>query len=212
MKKTIFILITLSVMLTFNTNLQALIDMNDIVPAFPVEEQSQIESAVIEGAVRFLEAQSHSNLLLKEYENSAKQPFNFSAALEHAENTIRELKQSTEEYVKAIDLGKQSGYVEETLQKFKNFNYDSFTSNKQLNNDTMVLVKSYLSGGNILGAYQQKVDHISEILVTLEQIKEKLTVQQLPDISLFWQLLQQFSKSSLFGNYCTMTASEIFAR
>jgi len=208
MKKTIFILIVLF----FTLTLQALVDMNDIVPAFTGEAQGQIEGAVIEGAIHFLQAKSHSDLLLMEYEKSANQPFNFSAALDHAEKAIGELEKSIEEYEKSVSLGKQAGYVDEILQKFKNFNYDGFSADKRLNNDVMVLVKSYFSAGNILGAYQQNVDHIGEILITMEQIKEKLKINQLADITLFWQLVQRFSKAALFGNYCTITAATIFTQ
>jgi hypothetical protein len=212
MKKVIFILIVVCIGFTLTVTLEGLIDMNDIVPVFPGTEQAQIEGAVIEGAICFLEAKSQSDLLLKEYEKSARQPFNFPAALDHTEKAVAELEKALEEYEKSITVGKQAGYVSEIIQKFKNFDYDAFASGKQLNHDIMVLVKSYFSGGNILGAYRQNLDHIGEILITLEQIKEKLTANQLPDISLFWQLTQQFSKASLFGNYCTMTAAAIFAQ
>lgn len=212
MKKIIFILIILFFTVTFTLTLRGLVQMNDIVPAFPDEERGAIEGAVIEGAVRFLEAKSQMALLLKEYELSAKQPFDFSAALAHAEKAAGELEISLEEYEKSITICKQAGYVDEIIQKFKNFNYDAFASEKQLNSDIMVLVKAYFSGGNIMGAYRQNVDHISGILTILEQIKEKLTAGQSPDVSLFWQLSRQFSKASLFGNYCTMTAAAVFAQ
>ena len=76
----------------------------------------------------------------------------------------------------------------------------------------MEVVKAYVSGGNILGLYQQNVEYLGEILITLNLVAEKCTAQQSPDISLLWQLLQQFSKAALFGNYCTVTATAVFSQ
>ena len=193
-------------------NLHPLIDMNDIIPVFPPEKQAQIEGSVIEGAIHFLEAQSQVNLLLKEVERSARQPLDHASALAHADKAISELEKSIEQYDQAISVGKQKGYLDEKIQKFKIFNYDVFGSARGLNRDVMTVVKAYFTAGNILGAYQQRVEHLSEILIILHQIKEKLTDQQTPDISLVWNLYQRFSEASLFGNYCTITANAVFAQ
>ncbi len=207
MRKTSFLLIGLF----FAFTLQALVNMNDIIPVFPEGDRAQIESAVIEGAIHYLQGKSQADLLLCEYEKSARQTLDFDAALGYADKTIAELELSLDEYGKSIDLGKQAGYVQQTIQKFKSFNYDSYTALKSLDSDTMVTVKAYFSGGNILGAYRQNADNIAGILVTLRQIREKLAAGQVPDVSTFWQLNRQFAGASLFGNYCTMTAQAVFA-
>jgi hypothetical protein len=207
MKKIIFVVITLVLSLT----LSAFIEMNDIVPAFPEEEQGAIESAVIQGAIYFLQAKSQADLLLGEVEKSAKQPLNYSSALICTEKAIAELEKSIDEYHQAITCAKRAGYIDDVIQKFKNFNYDAFASEKKLNRDIMAVVKAYFSGGNIIGVYRQYVEYLGEILITLHLIDDKLSADLLPDISLSWQLLQQFSRASLFGNYCTLTATAIFS-
>lgn len=190
----------------------AFIEMNDIVPAFPGEVQGTIENAVIQGAIHFLQAKSQADLLLAEVEKSAKQPLDYSSALAYTEKAIAEVEKSINEYHQAITSGKRAGYIDEVIQKFKNFNYDAFTSENKLNRDIMTMVKAYFSGGNIVGVYQQYVEYLGEILITLHLIKDKLTADLLPDISLSWQLLQQFSQASLFGNYCTITAAAILSK
>lgn len=206
----IIIVVMVTLFLTFA--LSAFIELNDIVPAFPEEEQGAIESAVIQGAVHFLQAKSQADLLLGEVEKSAKQPLNYSTALVCTEKAIGELEKSIDEYHQAITCAKRSGYVNEVIQKFKNFNYDTFVSENKLNGDIMAVVKAYFSGGNIVGVYRQNVEYLGEILITLHLIKDKLTADLLPDISLSWQLLQQFSHASLFGNYCTLTATAILSK
>lgn len=206
MKKIIFVMI----MLFLGVMLSAFIELNDIVPAFPEEERGTVESAVIQGAIHFLQAKSQVYLLLTEVEKSAKQPLDYSSALLSTENTIAEVEKSINEYGQAITCAKSAGYVNEIIEKFKDFNYDAFASENKLNKDIMVVVKAYFSGGNIVGVYQQYVEYLGEILITLHLIKDRLTAGLLPDISLSWQLLQQFSLTSLFGNYCTMTATAVF--
>jgi hypothetical protein len=208
MKKIIVVMVTLFLAFT----LGAFIELNDIVPAFPEEEQGAIESAVIQGAIHFLQAKSQADLLLGEVEKSAKQPLNYSSALAYTEKTISELEKSIDEYDQAITFAKRAGYVNEVIQKFLNFNYDTYATENKLNRDIMAVVKAYFSGGNIVGVYQQNVEYLGEILITLHLIKDKLTTNLLPDVSLSWQLLQQFSHTSLFGNYCTLTATAILSK
>jgi hypothetical protein len=205
MKKIIFVMITLFL----GVMLSAFVELNDIVPAFPEEEQGAIESAVIQGAIHFLQAKSQAYLLLSEVEKSAQQSLNYSSALISTEKIIAELEKSINEYDQAITCAKRAGYVTEVIQKFKNFNYDAFASQNKLNKDIMAVVKAFFSAGNIVGVYQQYVEYLGEILITLHLIKDKLIADLLPDISLSWQLLQQLSHASLFGNYCTITATAI---
>ena len=205
--KKLFVILTVLVVFF---PLYAFIELNDIVPAFPEEVQSPIESAVIEGAVYFLQAHSEVNLLLAEYEKNGKLAFNYAAALSYAGKAINAVEKSIAAYDQAITLGKETGYRSDMIQKFRN--YDAFATEQGLNKDIMEVVKAYVSGGNILGLYQQNVEYLGEILITLNLVAEKCTAQQSPDISLLWQLLQQFSKAALFGNYCTVTATAVFSQ
>lgn len=207
MKKNFFIFMVIP--FVFTLTLEPFVVMNDIVPVFPVEDQDKIEGAVIEGAIHFLQAKSNAVLILQEVEKSNEHGMSYSLILEYVEKTISELEISKREFMKSIAAGNRAGYVEEIILKFKAFDYAKFESEKDLNNDLMFSVKSYLSVGNILGAYQENVDNICEILSTLRLIKEKIEINTTPDISLFWQLLHQFSKAALFGNYCTMIASAV---
>ncbi len=189
---------------------RALIVHNDIWPAFPPEERSNIEGAVISGAVHFLKAQSYANLLMTEYEESARRTFDMQAAITHATDAYDQLEKSIENYGEAIVHGRRAGYFAETIKKFKAFNYDSFITDTGMDKGTMSTVRAYFSTGDILGAYQQNVDNINAILLTLSRIKTELESGQLPSKPLIWLLLQQFSKASIFGNYCTVTAQAVF--
>lgn len=208
MKKLIFLLL----IVLLSTITHAMLFHNDIIPAFPPEDRPKIESAVIDGAVHFFQAQSHASLLMMEYERSSKLPFDYSAALTHTLNAFSELEKSVEDYGQAVNMGIQAGYYSETIAKFKAFNYDNFSLANFMNRDTMVTVKAYFSVGNIVGVYQQNVDSLNDILVTLVMVKDKLEAGKMPEKFLLWQLFQQFSQAALFGNYCTVTAENVLAK
>jgi hypothetical protein len=208
MRKIIFVLMVF--LLGFTLPMEPLVDMNDIVPVFPGEDRGAIESSVVEGAVRYLQAKGYADLLLCEVEKSARAPFNYSLALDYTVKALGELDVSLNAYINSVNLANKAGYLDEVVAKFKTFDYDGLILEKQLDGDMMVLVKSYFSAGNIIGAYQQNVEHLGEIRVTLLQIKEQLSQGGPLEISLYWQLLQRFARASLFGNYCTVTATSVF--
>jgi len=191
---------------------QAFVELNDIVPVFSEKSQLSIENAVIQGAVHFLQAQSQASLLLAEYEKSGQQPFNFPAALTLTDKSITEIEKALDRYNQAATIGKQTGYINGMIQKCKNFDYNSFASEKSMNSDIMVMVKAYFCQGNIVGIYRQYVEYLGDILINLNLIREKLSQNIVPEISMFWQLVQQFSKAALFGNYCTITAQTVLVQ
>lgn len=214
MRKVIFLLLLVSFVLSCMLSLQlkAVVNLNDIVPAFPEGDRVAIESSVIEGAIRFLQAKSYADLLLCEVEKSARAPLNQVLALEYAEKSLAELEASLSEYSKSVDLATKAGVLSDMESKFKAFNYDGFALEKNLDGDMMALVKAYFSTGDIPGAYRQNVEHLSDIRVILIQIKEKLFQGQSPEVALYWLLSQRFAQASLFGNYCTVTATSVFNR
>ncbi len=211
MRKTVFITGVLFV-LVFTSMLGAIVQMNDIARGFAQSWQAEIESAVVEGAIHYLQGKSQADFLICELEKSARQPFNYEEALVYADKAMAELNLSMKAYTQSIDSGKQAGYDADIQRKFLSFDYDKFTATKQMNSDVMVLVRAYLACGNVLGAYQQNADNIANIYMTLYHIREMLVNHRVPEVELFSKLVQQLAESSLFGNYCTTTATAVFAQ
>lgn len=207
MKKSLFCLVIF--VFSFSASLSGLIVMNDIVPAFSEGEQKKIEDAVVKGATHFLQAKSDADLLLKEYEKSSGQDINPADLLGYVEKVMGELEIARLNYAAAVTIAQQAGYGEK-VQGFKGFDYQGLTREKGLNPEIMNLVAAYLGAGDILGAYGKNLDHIDAILVLLGQMKKTLAAGDIPELSMFWGLLQDFSQASLFGNYCTLAAREVF--
>jgi len=208
MKKIIVLL--LLVLLSLPIVVRGTVDMNDIILVFPQENRTEIEASVIEGAIQFFVAKAHADLLFAEHERSAKQAFDYEAAGVYVEKAITAMSKAVDEYGKSLSLAKAAGYLPEVTAQFKSFDYEAHRTAFKMENDTLTRVKAYFLQGDIVGAYNQNVENLSEIQVTLEQIKEGLVKQKLPEIDTFCRLLQQFSKAAMFGNYCTVTATSIF--
>lgn len=213
LRKTFFIILAIIASLVFlKTSIHALLWVNDIVPVFEDpdgQKKQEIETHVISGASFFLQAQSFANLLLYEYELSGKQSFNNEKALQYTETAINLLENARDQYVSAMGIGESVGYSAVKIPRLRSFDYNAFIIENRLNKDIAKKVQGYLSSGDILGIYQQAANDITAILNTLYSIREALKVGEKPGIHLFWKLLQQYSESSLFGNYATLMGTTV---
>jgi hypothetical protein len=210
MKKTVSLVIVI-VFLTIQMN--AFVTLNDVHCLFNEgSEKIQIEENMIDGAAHFLLSKSYADLLLYEYEKSAKQEFNFSMSLEYLEKAIQEVNFSKMKYAAALDIGRKIGYAENKIDWFKTFNYDDFIRDNKLNKEISEVVKSYLVRYDVIGIYQQNIDYINQILYTLNLIKYDLKAKRRPDVMIYWSLLQQYSETVLFGNYSTVMGGTILGQ
>ena len=208
--KKILLIITI---LAFALSMHAFIFMNDLNCAFSEsQEKILLEENVIAGSAHFLHSKSYADLLLMEYEKPGQQAFNFTLALEYVEKAIAELEISKEKYVKAAEIGERLGYIETKQSWFKEFNYDTFILENNLNREIAGIVKSYLIKGDVLGVYRHNLDNIDGILTTLSSIRDQVKIGTKPDISSFWKLLQQYSEAALFGNYSTVIGTGVLTQ
>lgn len=197
-------------LLLFSYQIFSLVYGNDIVCAFnPDSQKADIETNVIDGALLFLKSKANADLLLQEYEKSAKSAFNFFRANDLVNQVILDLESSRNYYIAARDIGKKIGYVEKKISWFRDFDYDSFITENLMNREIAEKVKKYLVVCDIIGIYNQNVEDINSIIETLYAIKEAMKSNTQPDIKLFWRLLQQYSEAALFGNYATVIGSNI---
>ncbi len=194
-------------------NAYTFVVLNDLNCSFTEgPEKILIEDNVVSGAAHFLYSKSYADLLLMEYEKSARQSFNYSLALEYVEKAIAELEASKDNYVRAAEIGQKIGYIEVKQPWFKEFDYDSFIVENNLNKETAGVVKSYLEKGDVLGIYGHTIDNIDGILTTLITVRDQVKVTQKPGITIFWKLLQQYSETALFGNYSTVMGTSILTK
>ena len=208
MKKILFGLL----FFVFAVHTYALIYCNDLNCIFSEgSEKLLIEDNVVAGAIHFLHSKSNTDLLLMEYEKSARQAFNHAQALEYTEKAIAELEAAKVNYARAVEIGERTGYIEKKQAWFKEYDYDTFISDNKLNKEIAGMVKGYLINADILGVYKHSIDNIDELLTILYSIRDKVKVNEKPGISIFWTLLHQYSETTLFGNYSTRIGLDILS-
>jgi len=196
----------------FAVHSYALIYCNDLNCLFSEgSEKVQIEDNVVAGAIHFLHSKANTDLFLMEYEKSARQAFNYSLALEYVEKAIDELETAKVNYTGAVDIGERIGYIEKKIAWFKDYDYDTFITENNLNKEIAGMVKAYLINADILGVYKHSIDSINELLNILYVLRDKVKVNKKPGISTCWLLLQKYSDTTLFGNYSTRMGLEILS-
>ncbi len=164
----------------------------------------KVSRVTFDGASMFLKSYSDALLLLNTYELSGVTDFDYSYALRLVNSSIVTLNMSTDVYREILLMSENDEQMLEKSAKFMKFDYSGFAEKRQLNREVMESVANCLSKGHMKGAFEHSVKSHGEILATLENIKSKLENKLIPDIEVFWKLMQQYAESSLFGNYTSL--------
>lgn len=216
MKKGILITILVVVVLMFSSQYSLLFGFsycNDLECSFSEHpEKTLLSESVVTGSIHFLKAKIYVDSLLYEFEKSALEPFDVAVSLDHLEKAISELEIAKTKYAETIKIGVRIGYNEKKSSMFKSFDYDSYVDFSHFNGEVSQKVKGYLSNFNIIGIYQKCLDDINEILVTQSIILEQLKAGKRPNLSDIWKIMQQYSETSLFGNYASVMGRTVLGQ
>ncbi len=188
--------------------LNAVVWFNGPPNGFNPPGKSTLESLSIDAASLFLQSQADAFLLLNEREIGDKNGFNFAAAWNLVVSTRERLARAQALFVQIVAVGHEAGYDPAVSEKLKKFDYQAFIASQGLNRPVMEEVALFLSAGDIIGLYNRNIEKIGDILKTLDTIQEKLKAGQVPELDLFWQLLQRYADNSLFGNYATLVFNQ----
>jgi hypothetical protein len=190
----------------------AAIFANDLAGGDPGGRESgkSVESHVIEGSAYFFQAKMSIAKIFYEGEMWAKHnQLNVQACLNHIDDAITNLNNSTEQFNQAILLFKASPMSQEGIEKLKNYDYNKIIEERKLIREVMDQVKLYLITGDISGFYQKIVLDLTEIATRLYAIKGKLQNGVAPEMSEFWETLNTLESLTLFGNYGTLVGRSI---
>ena len=210
MKKLLFLVI---IVWMVNPPAQAAITFNDVVCAFsPSTEKIKLQDNMIAGASSFLAANGKAFLLLSIYERDCNGNLDITAALIHAREALSDLEKARTLYGKALNIGKELGYNEYKRPMFSSYNFSEVTQEKKLNEPIADRVKTFLVGMDVVGLYEQNLQNVDSICITLKDIISLLEAGQTPGKGIMWSLLQEFSEASLFGNYSTIIGGDILMK
>jgi hypothetical protein len=170
------------------------------------DEKSTINNFVIEGGGHFLKGYSYVLTLLNKIELSDLQGIDYKELQQIADNAVSNMDNAKTTYLSLVELAASTPYNPGSIQKLKDFDYDCFQNEHQLNSIIFKEAVSYLEKGDVRGIYNKLLVEIENILNRLYSIKSAIDSETFPEIPAIWKLNQACSETMLFGQY----AAEIF--
>jgi hypothetical protein len=160
-----------------------------------------IENYIVEGSGHFLCAKKDIQELLKIVELQDVQGIDFENMNRVVDNALLNINHAVETYDSLIETAEATPYNETVLSKLRYFNYFGYMMENGLNWIVFNKVEAYLRNGNITGVFKHSHSRFLEVKQLLNNIKEEVSMQRLPDISVFRRLNETCDKISLFGSY-----------
>jgi hypothetical protein len=171
---------------------------------FSRKNNSEIGSLISDSALELLQSASEAFQFMNEIEIAEPSGLISGAALRQVDLAIAKVEDALKTFNEAVANGGTVGNDESRVGKLKAFNYESYTRENGLNQETMSLVAAYLGKGNVLGFYQCHAGNLKKLLHILNRIKKDLSEGRLSENKLLGSLLQQYNSTMMFGNYASL--------
>jgi len=162
---------------------------------------SIITTYIIEGAGYYLDAYSYFNSLLTRIELSDIRGVNYIECNQLINSALYNIKYAKVTYYLLIEVAEITPYNQTVISKLKNFDYDFYMNEHTLNSVIFKDMENYLKNGDIRGVYRKIYLDVIEIEKLLTSIKDKLSLDKMPDLSILWELNEAFGDTLIFGQY-----------
>jgi hypothetical protein len=160
-----------------------------------------IEMYVIQGAGYFLEANSCIQSILNRIELQDFNGIYYSELEQLVHRAFFNIMLARMTYEQLIQLAESLPYNQEFIIKLKGFDYRSFMDKYGLNGDVFNKVRDFLERGDITGSFKHTYTNLCVIEDLLTAIKNVISINRTPELSLLWKLNETCAETSLFGSY-----------
>jgi hypothetical protein len=160
-----------------------------------------IEMLIIEGEGYFFKAKADIQSFLNIIEWQDTRVINYidlNQVIKSALNHMIMARSNFEELIKAAE---STPYNLEVIERLKEFDYDSFIKEYNLNPYVFNIVKEYLMKGDITGTFKYTNEKFKEIEQAIIKIQEEVSANRLPGVSMCWSLNELCAETTLFGSY-----------
>ena len=164
---------------------------------------------IVEAASFLLQSNSDYQLFLKNYENSAIYGVNFAIFREIIDNTAENMENANLKYLQIWEISKGLDYDPLVLEKLKQFDYEKFQKENNLNPSIFQEVTNFLKTGKVNGIYERFYNDTADILGGLRIIKASIDSGSIPAIKDCWRVNQEYLKLELFGMYVSQVFFEL---
>jgi len=172
----------------------------------PGDKVLTTESNIVESAGYFLQGYADYVLILNRIELSNQQGIDYTEMQILVDRVIYSMENAKNSYFSLIKRAVITPYKVEMINKLKSFDYNKFCNDEHLINSIFSDTTSYLSNGNVTEVFKKLLLGTEHILSKLQGVKAAVDVEKFPDLSIIWQLNQEFSYHLIFGQY----AAQVF--
>ena len=170
---------------------------------------SAIETYIIEGGSRYLNANSSFQKLLESVELQDLKGIDYAELKDIVNSASSNIQKAVEIYDKLIETAEITPYNETIVDKLSSFDYKRFMIGNGLNSSIFDQVENYLEKGDITGLFKKVHVDLKGIKTMLNRINEVLSQNKMPDIPKFRAINEKFSEVSLFGSYAARVFDEL---
>ena len=160
-----------------------------------------IESYVIQGAGYFLQAHSCIQSILNRVEMQDFNGFYYSEIDQLVYRAYFNVILARLTYEQLVQLAESTPYNREFISRLKGFDYQYFMENNGLNAVVFNKVREYLEKGDITGSFKHTYYNLCALEELLTSIKNGISINRAPELSLLWKLNETCAETSLFGSY-----------
>ena len=168
-----------------------------------------IEYYITLGAGYYLNATSDFQEFLKMVEVQDIEGLDFFALQKKAGSSLLNVQNAAFIYMILVRQAENTPYNEAVITRLKDFDYQSFMLENNLNTVVFADVKGYLQTGDITGLLKKVYNDLVELAAMLKSVNGELALNQLPQLNELWRINETFSRLSLFGSYTARIFSAI---
>jgi len=160
-----------------------------------------MDELTIRGASYFLKSTSGYSLFLQKYELNSGDIEGLKTLLNES---IINLEKTIAVFSSIDELASKTHYNPAVLYRLSIFDYDGFRKEKGLYPDVFKKVSYLLRTGNISGTLEVNYTKCNLLLKQMNLIMQQLNSGLIPEVWKLWEISQDYTYLTLFGQYASM--------
>ncbi len=168
-----------------------------------VSKESTIEDYLIAGGGYYLNSCRYINkfLYLYEMQNGNGISIDYNEWEQVIDNALANMTHAVETYDRLIKKAEVTPYNETVIAWLMAFDYTGYMNDNGLNSVVFQCLAEFLKRGDITGLFKFIYSGLTDITEMLGSIKEDVSMNKLPEISIVHELNESCATLSLLGSY-----------
>ena len=160
-----------------------------------------IEYYITLGAGYYLNSNSNFQEFLAIVEMQDIRGIDFNAMQKAAGSSLVNMENAGIIYMSLVKQAETTPYNQAVIAGLKDFDYQSFMLENNLNPVVLAEVEGFLQQGDITGLLKKVHTDLVDISEMLKPVNEELALNRVPQLTVLWRINETFSRVSLFGSY-----------